>query len=419
MMASVIIISDFLEEIAIDVDAPERGIITPWEEFDNHNLNEDILVLDTEISKTEDKTGGDTVGGEGTHDAMIFLEKSIIELLETGRTIVALTTSLESLHPRPNKTYMFSNYSWLSKFDGFPSESAPPPESDRKCAVSEVVDHWVAHVDLERIEEPFTSYFTNVTNSEVYIDVDNSAIRDYDIIAKIPGEEPIGELPVGLVAKSWEYNGELIEPDGNVVFLPKPDEIKVDGERWFRSLIEIGQIFSPGKESIDQYNRLIGRTHTPQLENVYRICDRLSAVARQLQERYTDRDTIEINDEYDVQDLFHALLKLYFDDIREEEWAPSYGSKSPRIDFLLKQETIAVEIKITRTGRGNEDILEELSEDKEHYRAHPDCEFLVCYVHDPEYEISNPAGFEEDLSEDTDNLTTEIIVSSTSRISGI
>jgi hypothetical protein len=138
-----------------------------------------------------------------------------------------------------------------------------------------------------------------------------------------------------------------------------------------------------------------------------------------LQERYGDRDTIEVSDEYDVQDLFHALLELYFDDIRAEEWAPSYAGKSPRIDFLLKQETIAVEIKITRSGRANNDILEELSEDKEHYRTHPDCEFLVCYIHDPGYEISNPAGFEGDLSEDTNNLTTEVIVSSTSRISGI
>lgn len=418
-MTSARIISDFLEEIAVDFEAPERGIITPWNEFNNIKFDEDILILDTEIAKTEDKTGGNTVGGEGTHDAMLFFQKSIIELLETGRTIIALTTSLESLHPRPNKTYLFSNYAWLSKFDGFPAENAPPPESEQNCAVSEVVDHWWADVDLQRDEEPFISYFTNVTNSEVYIDVEKSAIQDYDIFAKIPGKEPVGDLPVGLVAKTWEYDGELIEPDGNLVFLPKPDEIKFDGEKWFRSLIEIGQIFSPNTESLDQYNRLIGRTHTRQLEYVYRICDRLSSVSRQLKERYGDRDTIEIDDEYDVQDLFHALLKLYFDDIREEEWAPSYAGKSPRIDFLLKQETIAVEIKITRSGRGNDDILKELSEDKEHYRTHPDCEYLVCYVHDPGYEISNPAGFEDDLTEDTNNLTTEVIVSSTSRISGI
>jgi hypothetical protein len=254
-MSSTVIVSDFLKEVAVDVEAPERGIVTPWAEFNSGMFNEDVLVLDTEISTTEDKTGGDTVGGEDTHDAMVFLRKSAIELLETGKTIVILTTSLESLHPRPNKTYLFSNYSFLSKFDGFPSESAPPPESNRKCAVSEVTDHWWVDVDLKHIEEPFTSYFTNVANSEVYIDIENSAIDEYEVIAKIPGEEPVGDLPVGLVAKSWKYNDELIEPDGNVIFLPKPDEIKVDGERWFRSLIEIGQLGSG--ESLDSvgFNR--------------------------------------------------------------------------------------------------------------------------------------------------------------------
>jgi DNA-binding sugar fermentation-stimulating protein len=58
-----------------------------------------------------------------------------------------------------------------------------------------------------------------------------------------------------------------------------------------------------------------------------------------------NRNTIEIEDEYDVQDLFHALLKLYFDDIRPEEYTPSYGGSASRVDFLLKDEQIIIEIK--------------------------------------------------------------------------
>ena len=33
-----------------------------------------------------------------------------------------------------------------------------------------------------------------------------------------------------------------------------------------------------------------------------------------LRERYDQRPTLDVNDEYDVQDLFHALLTLSFDD---------------------------------------------------------------------------------------------------------
>ena len=57
-------------------------------------------------------------------------------------------------------------------------------------------------------------------------------------------------------------------------------------------------------------------------------------VVRQLSHRYANRTTIEINDEYDVQDLFHALLTLYFDDIRNEEWTPSYAGACARHDFI-------------------------------------------------------------------------------------
>ena len=63
-------------------------------------------------------------------------------------------------------------------------------------------------------------------------------------------------------------------------------------------------------------------------------------------------NTLDVQDEYDVQDLFHALLHIHFEDIRPEEWAPSFAGASSRMDFLLKQEQIIIEIKKnpTRTG---------------------------------------------------------------------
>jgi hypothetical protein len=87
--------------------------------------------------------------------------------------------------------------------------------------------------------------------------------------------------------------------------------------------------------------------------------------------------------------------------------------------IFVKNETIAIEVKITRSGRGNKEIKQEFSEDKEHYRSHPDCEHLVCYVYDPGYEIENPAGFENDLSEQIENLNTEVLISSTSRFGSV
>ncbi len=82
------------------------------------------------------------------------------------------------------------------------------------------------------------------------------------------------------------------------------------------------------------------------------ICSRFHFVARQLGEPHGNRPSLGISDENDVQDLLYALLKLHFDDIRSEEWTPSYTGRSSRMDFLLKNEAIVIETKKTRTGLG-------------------------------------------------------------------
>ena len=68
------------------------------------------------------------------------------------------------------------------------------------------------------------------------------------------------------------------------------------------------------------------------------ICDRFTIFANALAERHDQRATISITDEYDVQDLLGALLKLHFTDVRPEEWTPSYAGNASRMDFLLKSE---------------------------------------------------------------------------------
>jgi hypothetical protein len=133
-------------------------------------------------------------------------------------------------------------------------------------------------------------------------------------------------------------------------------------------------------------------------EIVSLICRRFPAVVTQLSVRHDERVTIAVKDEYDVQDLFHSLLRIYFDDIRSEEWTPSRGGSSTRMDFLLKKERVVVEVKMTRKGLDQKGVLVELTEDIERYRAHPDCKTLVCFVYDPSGACENPAALENDLS---------------------
>lgn len=130
---------------------------------------------------------------------------------------------------------------------------------------------------------------------------------------------------------------------------------------------------------------------------IERLCNRFHSVARRLCSRREERPTLKVEDEYDVQDLFYALLCLFFDDIRSEECTPSYAGGSSRMDFLLKREQLVIEVKKTRKGLSNRELGEQLIVDIERYAKHQDCKKLVCFVYDPEERISNPRGVEMDL----------------------
>jgi len=133
------------------------------------------------------------------------------------------------------------------------------------------------------------------------------------------------------------------------------------------------------------------------LENIF---NKFHKVSRQLRTRHASRQTLQITDEYDVQDLLHALLLLHFDDVRPEEWTPSYAGGAVRMDFLLKQEKIVIEVKKTRDSMTSKSLGEELIIDKEKYAEHPDCEKLHCFVYDPEGLLGNPIGIKNDLEKD-------------------
>lgn len=128
------------------------------------------------------------------------------------------------------------------------------------------------------------------------------------------------------------------------------------------------------------------------------IFDRFHAVARRIRSRHASRETLDVKDEYDVQDLLAALLKLHFGDVRSEEWTPSYAGGSARMDFLLKEEKTVIEVKMTRKGLGDREIGNQLIEDVARYRVHPDCMRLICFVYDPDGRIQNPKGINNDLT---------------------
>lgn len=101
-----------------------------------------------------------------------------------------------------------------------------------------------------------------------------------------------------------------------------------------------------------------------------RLFRRFHVVQQQLRTRHDRRSTLRIKDEYDVQDLLHALLRLEFDDVRGEEWTPSYAGGSSRMDFLLPEHDLVIEAKMSRKGLGAKELGGQLLIDVGRYRKH-------------------------------------------------
>jgi hypothetical protein len=107
--------------------------------------------------------------------------------------------------------------------------------------------------------------------------------------------------------------------------------------------------------------------------------------------------SLSFSTEYDVQDLLHALLRPSVADIRPEEVTPSYAGSSTRMDFLLPNHKIVLELKFVRDRNHAKNIGNELIVDINHYQKHPDCEHLWCVVFDQDHLLPNAEGLKTDL----------------------
>jgi hypothetical protein len=129
-----------------------------------------------------------------------------------------------------------------------------------------------------------------------------------------------------------------------------------------------------------------------------------------LQVRQRGRAPLAVKDEYDVQDLLHAILTLHFDDVRPEEFTPSYAGNASRVDFYLPRERIIVEAKMTRNNLGQKEVANELVIDAARYAQMPTVDTLICVVYDPERKCANPRTLENDVEASTGRLKVRAVV---------
>jgi hypothetical protein len=107
-----------------------------------------------------------------------------------------------------------------------------------------------------------------------------------------------------------------------------------------------------------------------QLEQIAR---RFHQFANALLIRHGGRPPIVIEDEYDLQDTFAAILRVFFEDVRREEWTPSLAGGSTRTDIFLKEEELFIELKMARAGVSASELRRQIADDLLVYPQHPKC----------------------------------------------
>lgn len=238
-----------------------------------------------------------------------------------------------------------------------------------------------------------------------------------------------GDLPSKLVKNRYErsfddvrfsiaeegISFEFSKDDGyDGIVIPSADEIKYGPENisnadlFNKTLFDFFRLRLP--DDVSSNTSELASPEEDTISYVERIFDRFGAVVRQLGERQRDREPLLVEDEYDVQYLLQALLKIHFKDVRAESHTEQHSTVNPRVDFLLEENKIGIEVKLASESMNKQRILKDLSKDKETYRNSSKIQTLLCFIFDPDHIIKNPAEIESDLSGSRENLKTNVTV---------
>jgi len=136
------------------------------------------------------------------------------------------------------------------------------------------------------------------------------------------------------------------------------------------------------------------------LDGVLAVVDSFPTCAGVLAQRQRKKPPFEIHDEYDVQDLFYALVLPAVPDVVPEDPASKITGRASRVDFTSKSTGLGVESKHLKSKSDATRVREEILIDERTYQEHPYLHTVVVHVHDPaEYiPLSARPSFEADLS---------------------
>lgn len=134
----------------------------------------------------------------------------------------------------------------------------------------------------------------------------------------------------------------------------------------------------------------------PNVELIIRICQRLPRTAKIIGTRSRKgKHGFEITDEYDVQDLLHAVIRAYVKYLVQEDPLPKQAAaRSGRADLSIEELGVLIEVKYVRGPDDQRRIFEEYSQDLVLYTKWPHLKTLIFVIYNS-VDLRDPEAFEK------------------------
>lgn len=84
------------------------------------------------------------------------------------------------------------------------------------------------------------------------------------------------------------------------------------------------------------------------LELIKLIIGNFPEAIKEIKSRRKGKDVFQFKDEYDVQDILYVMLKPVFPKMKAEDPIPKVGATSTKINLILLQEKILIEVKMIK-----------------------------------------------------------------------
>lgn len=134
------------------------------------------------------------------------------------------------------------------------------------------------------------------------------------------------------------------------------------------------------------------------LARIKQVIRMFDTSAKILSKRRQNKTSYLIEDEYDMQDLLHCILKSQFPDIKKESHSIEIAKGEKRIDLVIPSARIVIELKIIFDKGKSLEIVDQLKIDIESYHSHPHCGTFIGFIYNPQNEIEDPEKIINDLS---------------------